>query len=108
MKTVIPVGKGTISIDGRISKMIAGKYLVMSSILEQGPCQDGMCQIIKDVDISLREEFSNPEYLFFEGGGLKIAVDPNVYRSIDRGRENITLVRGISGKFQARGFVYLS
>ncbi len=108
MKIVIPVGKGTISIDEKISKTISGKYLVISSVLEQGPCQDGMCQIIKDTDVSIRDEFSHPEYLFFEGGALKIAIDPDVYRSIDKGRENITIVKGISGKFQIRGFAYLN
>ncbi|MGC8608320.1 MAG: hypothetical protein ACP5UV_00420 [Thermoplasmata archaeon] len=108
MNTVIQVGKGNISIDGKLARLAENRCLVLSSVTEQGPCQDGMCQIIRDIDVSIKDDFADPGYLFFETDKIKIAIDQKIYRSIDKGRENVAVFRSISGKYLVRGFIYLN
>lgn len=103
----IPVGNGVVIIDMSLKKeLFQGKYIVMRSVGESGPCQDGMCQIIRDLKISLEIPVEDDSLLVFAGEGVFLAMDKSVYRSIDKGRERIKVYKNILGNLAVKGFVY--
>ena len=108
MKNVtIPVGNGRIILDkSAIREAAQGKYIVLRAITESGPCQDGMCQLIRDLSITFEEPFSSEDFLLFAGEGVFVAMEESVYKSINKGRESVRLSANIFGKISAKGFAY--
>ncbi|MHB1708372.1 MAG: hypothetical protein ACYCT2_02710 [Thermoplasmataceae archaeon] len=84
----IQVGKGSVTIDGILLDRIGKNYLVLKLITEAGPCTDAMCQVIITIRGTV-EKSLNPDLMAFPAGGTYIAMEPAVFRSIDRGRQEV-------------------
>lgn len=108
MNTVtIPVGNGKVIVEKGVLKEVSkGKYIVLTAISETGPCQDGMCQLIRDVSVSFEEPFDDDRFLLFAGEGVFVAMEEPVYKAINKGRETVRLSMGLFGKASVKGFVF--
>lgn len=105
--TTISVGNGFITLDkSMMDELSRGKYVVLRAITESGPCQDGMCQIIRDLKVSLEFPINDDTLMVFAGGGAFVAMDTNVYRSINKGREKVRVYKNLLGNLAVKGFVY--
>ncbi len=104
----IPVGKGCITIKGGISREAArGRYVVLRSSARSGPCNDQLCQIIRGVKVSIEVPEEDEDNLsIFAGEGIFVAVDSGIVRSIDKGRQQVTVGMGITGKLYIKGLNY--
>ncbi|WP_297026595.1 hypothetical protein [Thermoplasma sp.] len=103
----IRVGSGSITIDEDLITEIRNRYIIiMRTKMENGPCQDGMCQIIRQLEVSVEDKASD-NLLFFGDQTMRIAMDGQTYRSINKGRENVRIKRGRSG-IQVSGFTYVT
>ncbi len=99
----IQVGKGTITIEGSVLDGIGKNYLVLKLITEAGPCTDAMCQIIITIH-AIVESNLNPELITFPAGGTYVAMEPAVYRSIDRGRQSVFVKETRHSGLVVKGF----
>ncbi|AKA48685.1 hypothetical protein IX51_05765 [uncultured archaeon] len=107
-EVVIPVGKGRVRIKKNVSKeAVKGKYVVMRSTARTGPCNDDLCQIIRGVKISLEVPGEDEDELsIFAGEGLFLAIDKSIVNSIDKGRQDITVGLGLTGRPYIKGLNY--
>lgn len=103
----ITFGKGKVLIDPKTAERLRGKSLSLGLESEKGPCDGVSCQIIQRLDVQTAGH-TEGDWTVIEGGGVSISVHPDVYRSIDRGRETVTLKMNRKGKFTVRGFSYVS
>ena len=99
----ILVGKGSVAIGDNLLARIGKKFMVLKLITEAGPCTDAMCQIIMTVHATL-EDHLNPELITFPAGGTYIAMDPAVYRAIDRGRQTVSVRENRHAGLVVKGF----
>lgn len=99
----IQVGKGSITIDGSLLDRIGKNYLVLKLITEAGPCTDAMCQVIITIQATI-EESLNPEFITYPAGGTYVAMEPAVYRSIDRGRQAVYVKETRHAGLVVKGF----
>lgn len=106
-QTEIILGKGKILVDRKTAAEIEGKTLSLVLESEKGPCDDVSCQLIRRLDVKAGKQ-QEESWILIEHENLSLAVHPDVYRSIDRGRETVTLKVNRSGKFTVRGFAYVS
>lgn len=103
----IPIGKGQLIIEkGVLKEVYRGKYIVLRAISESGPCQDGMCQVIRDVSVDFEDPFVDDHFLLFAGEGVFVAMEEPIYIAINKGRESVRLSTGLFGRITIRGFVY--
>ncbi|MEM0156372.1 MAG: hypothetical protein QW597_07235 [Thermoplasmataceae archaeon] len=103
----IPVGKGHISVNrGGISK-IDGNIILLESQIEKGPCNDQWCQIQKAVRI--RSVLSVPagDWKILASGRVTLVMGQDIYGSIDKGRQDVTIRVGRSGSLSAKGFAFI-
>lgn len=107
-ETTIPVGKGSILVRKSISREAArGRYVVLRSTSRSGPCNDNLCQIIRGVRISVELLQEEDESLsIFIGDGIFLAIERSIVESIDRGRQNVTVGIGITGRPYIKGLNY--
>ncbi len=99
----IRVGKGSVSIGDNLLARVGKKFIVLKLITETGPCTDAMCQIIMTVHATL-EDSVNPELIMFQAGGTYIAMEPAVYRAIDRGRQTVSVRENRHASLVVKGF----
>ncbi len=99
----IRVGKGSVTIGDNLLARIGKKFMVLKLITEAGPCTDAMCQIIMTVHATLEDNL-NPELIIFPAGGTYIALDPAVYRAIDRGRQTVSVRKNRHAGLVVKGF----
>ncbi|MCY0851297.1 hypothetical protein [Thermoplasma acidophilum] len=102
----VRVGSGNIMVDEDLVSEVRNQYIVLRTRMENGPCQDGMCQIIRQLDVSIEDQASDG-MLFFGDQDIRIAMDGQTYRSINKGREIVKIRRGRSG-LQVSGFTYVT
>lgn len=107
-EVVIPVGKGKVHVKKNLTpEAVKGKYLVLRSTSRPGPCNDDMCQLIKGVLVSVEVPAEEEDNLsIFAGEGIFVAIDKEIVRSIDRGRQEVTVGMGITGKPYVKGLNY--
>ncbi|WP_393970948.1 hypothetical protein OXIME_001193 [Oxyplasma meridianum] len=105
----IPVGKGKITVTRSVVKLlVTGKYLTIRTVVSQSPCTDGMCQRIIETEIGIESPGDYPDMRIFAGDGIFMAIDQNVFSSVDKGREEVVIRRSISGKLIAQGLEFTS
>ncbi|WP_237265234.1 hypothetical protein [Thermoplasma sp. Kam2015] len=102
----IRVGSGVLMIDDGLGETMRNRYLVLRTRMENGPCQDGMCQIIRQIDASLEDQVPD-NMLFFGDQQIRIAMDTQTYRSINKGRESLKIRLARAG-IQVSGFTYVT
>ncbi len=100
----VTVGVGSVSIQKDLMKLVENKCLHMAVYTEKGPCPDESCQLDYKLQINLIDSPPDNAYRVIEQPGFCISFDEAVYKSIDRGRENIVIRRGILGRLYAKGF----
>ncbi|MEM0135625.1 MAG: hypothetical protein QXU18_10465 [Thermoplasmatales archaeon] len=100
----IEVGKGKIVLEEDALRYINGKLLMLDLSVENGPCKDNLCQVTKNLSLKLLNGIPAGITKLFPVEGCVIAMTDSVYRSIDRGRERITISTGVVGNLLAKGF----
>ncbi len=103
--TDIPAGKGSITVDRSLSRTLEGKLLVLDLSLRKGPCPDDMCQINMDVDAKIVQKAKRDTDNDPQEHGFSLAIDREVFRSIDRGREHI-IIKGKASSVTVKGFSF--
>jgi len=93
----ISAGKGIIAIEASLLQILDGKLLVLDMLSEKGPCPDDMCQLLPSITAKIVDDAENPSDNAARKRGFSLAVDRDVYRSIDKGREHITVKRKGAG-----------
>ena len=104
----IKIGKGALTIDRKALRQI-GENKVSIRVQEiQGPCTDESCQIIKKLIVQAGDNISVDGLQPVYGQGISIYLDPQVFMSIDKGRqENIVLESSRQG-FRIKGFSFVT
>lgn len=103
----IPIGMGKVKVRKNISAAASrGKFVVLRTTSRAGPCNDNMCQVIRGVRISIELPEDDDNLSVFAGGGFFVAMDKEIARSIDKGRQEVTVGMGISGKPYVKGLNY--
>ncbi len=106
MKT-IKIGNGLIKIDDKITNIVGNKILFIKIILEEGPCKDDLCPLIKKISYELNDNFRfNDTYKV--DNPTKLELIKEVYDSINKGREEIYIKKGFKNKIEIKGFSLLS
>ena len=100
----IEVGKGVILVDEDVLLYAKNKTLMMDLAAEKGPCTDDYCKVIMTLSLKVKEDPPSKNLKMYEVGGCTIAITDAVYRSIDRGRERVTISKTFSGNLFAKGF----
>jgi|YelNatPaOPRAMG01_1025707.scaffolds.fasta_scaffold00074_69 uncharacterized protein YxjI len=104
----IRIGKGAITIEGKTLSQIEGKTLSIKVEEIKGPCTDESCQIIKKLVIEAGDKIMveglEPAYC----EGLSIYLDPQVYMSIDKGRQQSIVLEASRRGFRLKGFSFVS
>ena len=62
-----------------------------------------MCQVIITIQATI-EESLNPEFITYPAGGAYVAMEPAVYRSIDRGRQAVYVKETRHAGLVVKGF----
>lgn len=107
-ETEIRIGKGTVTVDSRVAGALNGKALVIDLESRKGPCDDVSCQIIRKPLARDQEKGDTAGFIAVEHGTVSLLLNREVYRSIDAGRETVTVKLARNGKFTVRGFSYIS
>lgn len=105
---VIPIGKGKARVRKNVSGEAArGKYIVLRTASRTGPCNDDLCQIIRDVKVSIEVPGEDEDSLsIFAGEGIFLAIDKPIVNSIDKGRQEVIIGIGLTGKPYIKGLNY--
>lgn len=104
--TVIPVGKGRVSIDRSLREFAEkGYYIIIRMETVQGPCNDVDCERIP-VGIVEAKQVPDQSFKVFAGDGYFLAIEPPVQMYIDRDRLSVTLKKSPLGKLVARGLIF--
>lgn len=103
--TDIPAGKGSITVDSHLARTLEGKLLVLDLSLRKGPCPDDMCQINMDIDAKIVQKVEKPSGIDPQEQGFSLAIDREVFRSIDKGREHI-IIKGKAASVTVKGFTF--
>lgn len=101
---VITIGKGQIVLEKEILSHVQGKSLILELGVEKGPCSDDLCQVRSVISTRLSDSIPDKRYKTFTFENYSIAVSDAVYRSIDRGREKISVTVGVTGNLYVKGF----
>lgn len=101
-ETDIPVGKGSITVYGSLARTLKGKLLVLDLLLKKGPCQDDTCQITMGVDAKIIQKAYDND---LQEHGFSLAIDRELFQSIDRGREHI-IIKGKAARVTVKGFAF--
>ena len=105
----IPVGNGKINVSKNVVKLLStGKYLTIRTAVSQSPCTDGMCQRIIEAEIAVETPTNDENLRIFAGDGIFLGIDQNIFASVDKGRESITIKKSLSGKLVAQDLVFTS
>ncbi|QRF74973.1 hypothetical protein Thermo_00466 [Thermoplasmatales archaeon] len=102
----IRVGKGSVTIDDNILYRVGKNFIVLKLTTEAGPCTDAMCQIITTAEAEIKDSI-DPDLLTFQLSGGYLAMDPAVYRSIDRGRQSVSIRAGRKSPLTVRNFSFV-
>lgn len=100
----IEAGKGKILVDGDVLSYAKGKTLMMDLTAEKGPCTDDYCKLIMNLSLKVINDPPHKNLKLFDMEDCVIAMTDAVYRSIDRGRERVTISRTLSGNLIVKGF----
>ncbi len=103
----IKVGNGIIKINDKIMNIIENKILFIKIILEEGPCKDDLCPLIKKIAYEINDKYKFSE-TYKISGSVKIELIKEVYDSINKGREKIYIKNGFKNKIEIKGFSLLS
>lgn len=100
----VAVGKGRIILGKGVLEAVRDKFLVLELSTEKGPCTDEMCQVKNEIEVALRDDSPGPSYKTVDSEDFSLAISEAVYRSIDRGREEIIIRKHRLGEFVVKGF----
>ena len=100
----IEVGKGAILVDEDVLFYAKGRTLMMDLVAEKGPCTDDYCKVIMSLSLRVQADPPNKNLKMYDAGDCVIAMTDAVYRSIDRGRERVSIKKTLSGNLLAKGF----
>ena len=98
----LKVGLGTLRIYGAMDSP-ERKFLEMSIVSVNGPCNDESCQIIRKVEARLSKPADQSGYISLAVSGITVYLEREVYDSIDRGRSNVRAKVTRSGKVVVSG-----
>lgn len=99
----IPLGKGTIELRGDPSRFLRGHFYIRIFYSSRpGPCKDELCTMVTSFH-AMASDFVPEDYRIIAGNGFYIIIDPAIYDSIDKNRQNVTLRIGFSGKASIKG-----
>ncbi len=101
------MGNGSINIDEKVENIIGNKILTIFIKLEQGPCGDNMCQLIKKIDYEISDNYKYKDSYRIEKP-VKIELQHDVYYSIDKERENVIIKSGLNKKIVIKGLTPVS
>ncbi|MGC8562827.1 MAG: hypothetical protein ACP5UZ_05850 [Thermoplasmata archaeon] len=100
----IEAGKGKVAIDENVLRIAKGKTLMLDLSAESRPCTDDYCKVIMNLSLKILSSPPGPNVRVFPLENCVVAMTDAVYRSIDRGRERVTISKGISGNLITKGF----
>ena len=104
----IRIGKGALTIDRKALREIGERKVSIRVQEIQGPCTDESCQIIKKLIVVVGDKIEVDGLEPVYGEGISIYLDPRVFISIDKGRqENIVLESSRHG-FHFKGFSFVT
>jgi hypothetical protein len=104
----IKIGKGAITINGKVVRQI-GRMKVSIRVRDiKGPCTDDSCQIIKKLIIEVGDEVMVDGLEPVTDQELSIYLDPEVFRSIDKGRQKGIVLEASRQGFHLKGFSFVS
>ncbi len=99
----IRAGKGEIEIRGDPSRFLRGHvYIQIYHSVKPGPCNDELCNMLASFHV-IASDLVPENYRIIAGNGFYVSIDPTVYDSIDKNRQNVVLKIGISGKASVKG-----
>lgn len=102
----ISVGKGTILVPESDLLSVKGNFILLESFSEKGPCNDDWCQLQKSVIVGVKNMLSPSGRIIVRSGNISIAMDIDIYNSIDRGRQTVVLRTNMHGNLVLKGFSF--
>ncbi|WP_061950673.1 hypothetical protein [Acidiplasma cupricumulans] len=85
-----------------LKKILQNNVLLLKITLEQGPCTDNMCQLIKKPSYEINSDFKYKDSFKIDKD-IKIEIPKDIYNSISHERDRVVIKDGISGKIVIRG-----
>lgn len=107
-KIRIPVGKGNVYVDNSVTKIANNSHLILELEKERGPCTDVSCQIIVKLLIHKADREIDSSFVHIMNDTISLYLSPEVYDSIDKGRQDVEIITTLGKKLAAKGFVYTS
>jgi len=107
-KIRIPVGKGNVYVDNSVTNIANNSNLILELEKERGPCTDVSCQIIAKLLVHKADGETDPGFIHIMNGAVSLYLSPEVYDSIDKGRQDVEIITTLGKKLAAKGFVYTS
>ncbi len=104
----IHVGKGSITVDSKGKALLSGKLLFLTLVSMKGPCNDVTCQVIRKIEAREGNFEEMPGMVRVEGEDFTVVMSREIFRSIDMGREVVSIRRSGRGNFSVKGFTYVS
>ena len=104
----IKIGKGALTIDQKALKQIGERKVSIKVQEMQGPCTDESCQIIKKLIVEVGDKIEVYGLEPVSGEGISIYLDPQVFMSINKGRQENTILESSRHGFRIKGFSFVS
>lgn len=104
----VRVGKGYLSISRSVFEVTDGSPLILEIEKSRGPCTDTSCQIIAKLVVRGYEPSQGADSVPLTGSEIPIYISREAYDSIDRGRQEVSILTTIGKKVVAKGFTYVS
>lgn len=103
----IPAGKGVIKLILFNTLNSEEHVILLESYTEKGPCNDEWCQVQRTIRVRPASTVPEGDWSVVHSGEITIAMGRDIYSSIDRGREVVTMKEAKPGSFSSRGFTYI-
>ncbi|MCW6170986.1 MAG: hypothetical protein LVQ96_07425 [Thermoplasmatales archaeon] len=105
-KIKMSIGKGNIYVDKSVVESGNSPNLILELEKERGPCTDVSCQIIVKLLIHKADGETDPSFVHIMNDSISLYLSPEVYDSIDKGRQDVEITTTLGKKFVAKGFIY--
>ncbi|MEM0139145.1 MAG: hypothetical protein QXZ44_00820 [Ferroplasma sp.] len=98
----IKVGNGIITVEDNVMPLLGDNILIIYIKLEQGPCQDNICQLIRKVEYEISGHFKY-ENSFKIAGPPRIELQQGIFDSINKEREKVNIKAAFGKRILIRG-----
>ncbi len=104
----VRVGKGYLSFSQSVFGATGGFPLVLEIEKSRSPCTDTSCQIIAKLVVRRYEPSQDADCVPLTGSGIPIYISREAYDSIDRGRQEVSILTTIGKRVVAKNYTYVS